>query len=99
MTIDGLGEVVAGVGPIEVGQKVGGALWQGASQGDQLGQLGRDAGADRGDHGLHQFTGLPVGGVAVGGNQAPVDAPVDLDLYVPVAGEECLQAVLLVVGK
>jgi hypothetical protein len=36
--VDRFGGAVAGAGPVEVGQDVGGAALEGAAEGDQLGQ-------------------------------------------------------------
>ena len=44
--VDRLGGAVAGAGPVEVGQHVGGALLQGPAERDELGQRGGDAVAD-----------------------------------------------------
>ena len=37
-SVDGFGGAVAGAGPVEVGQHVGGALLEGAAEGGDLGQ-------------------------------------------------------------
>ena len=44
--VDRLGRAVAGAGPVEVGQDVGGSLVQCSAEGDDLGQRGRYAGAE-----------------------------------------------------
>ena len=44
--VDGLGRAVAGAGPVEVGQHIGGALFQRPAEGDDLGQGCRDAVAE-----------------------------------------------------
>jgi hypothetical protein len=46
---DGLGRPVAGAGPVEVSEHVGGSAFQGATEGDQVAQRVRDGLAHRGD--------------------------------------------------
>jgi hypothetical protein len=82
--VDGLGRAVGCAGPVEVGEDVDRAAFEGAAEGDHFVEVFRDGGADRVDR-LAQL-GLAGGavGVAVGGDDALVDAPRCLDLDVPV---------------
>ena len=80
---------------VEVGQHVGVAAPQGAAQ---LGQFFEDGGYaaaqgvdDRGHHGL---AAAPVG-LAVGGNDALIDAPGHQDRQVVIIGEDRARARLL----
>jgi hypothetical protein len=97
--VDCFGGSVAGVGPVEVGEHVGGAAVECSAEGDQFGQGGRHALADRVDDRL-QF-GFRGGAVAIslGGDDALVDAPGGLDLHVLVVGEHRGQACALLVGE
>ena len=98
-SVDRLGGAVAGAGPVEVGQDVGGALLQGPPQGADLLQRGGNTGADRGDElGHERSAGLAVR-CAVGGDHLLVDAPGGLDLYVLLGREERLDPRPLLVGE
>ncbi len=98
-SVDGLGGSVAGAGPVEVGQHVGGALLQGPSEPAQLAQGCGDAVADRLDQRAHQFPASGLVGFAVGGDHPLVGAPGRFDLDVRVDLEQGLQTLVLLVGE
>jgi hypothetical protein len=97
--VDGFGGAVAGAGPVEVGEHVGGAAGQGPAEGDDLAQRGRDAAADRGDQFLHELAPGASVRFAVGGDHPLVDAPGRFDLRVLVRGEQFAQALSLLVSE
>src|SRR6185312_524795 len=84
--VDGLGGSVGGAGPIEVGQHVGGALFQCPSEGDQFLQRFGNAGAERGDQCLHHGPASVAVRVTVGGHGPLVGTPGGLDLGVGIDG-------------
>lgn len=98
--VDRLCRGVAGAGLVEVGEDVSGASCQSAAESAQLGQGGRDAAAQRVDHGLEcVLPGGPVG-VAVGGDDVLVDGPGDLDDHVLlVSGERSVDPGALPIGE
>ena len=83
----------------ELGQHVGGSLGQGPSEADRLLQGSGNAVAERLDQPAHQRATLGLVRFAVGEAHPLVDAAGGLDLDVFVGGEECLQALLLLVGS
>ncbi len=97
--VDRFGRAIAGAGAIEVGKDVRGSLLQGPSQGDELGQGGRDAVAQRGDELGHDLVAAGSVRIAVGGDHALVDAPGGLDLDVLLDVEQAGQPLALAVGE
>lgn len=97
--VDRLSGAVAGAGALEVGQAVGGALLQGASQGTDLLQRGGNAGAERGEELGHEYSAGNAVGCSVGGDHLLVDAPGGLDLHVLLGRKECPDPGLLLVGE
>jgi len=83
-----LGGAVAGAGPVEVGEHVGGALVQGAAEAAELDQRCRDAVAEGVDDGSHRCaTGRSVG-VTVGKDHPLQDPPGRFDLDMVGVGEQ-----------
>jgi len=97
--VDRFGGSVAGAGPVEVGEHVGGALAQGSSESAELGQGSGYALGERCDHRGQSCFPVCAVGVAVGGDQALVDAPGRFDFDVIIGGEQVFQALLLPVGE
>lgn len=97
-TIDRIGGAVAGAGLVEVGQDVASSSGEGPAESDHLAQRSWDVLADRVDD-LREF-GFPGGavGVAVGGDDALVDAPGGLNLDVRFVGKGGVQPLPLLVG-
>ena len=95
----GFGRAVAGAGPVEVGEYVGGTLVQGAAERGELDQGFRYATAERGDQRGHQLSAAGAVGFAVGGDHPLVDAPGRFDLDVVLAREQLFEAGLLLVGE
>ena len=93
--VDGFCGSVAGAGPVEVGQDVGGAFLEGPAKCEALAQRGRDAVADGVDQSLHRLSASGPVGFLVGGDHPLVDPPGRLDLHVVVSGEQRLEAALL----
>ncbi len=90
--VDRLCRSVRRAGTVEVGQAVIGPAGQGPTEGDELGERGRDAGGEGG------LAGGPVG-VSVGGDDALVNAPARLDLDVGLDREDSGELVVLAVGE
>ena len=97
--VDRFGRAVAGAGPVEVGQHVGGSLFQGSAEGSEFDERGRDAAAEAGDELLHQAMATGRVGVPVGGDHSLVGGMGDLDSDVSVVGEQGIKPVLLFVGE
>jgi hypothetical protein len=97
--VDRLCRAVAGACPVEVGEHVGGAALERAPESDPLGQGCGDCRADRGDDLLQ--LGLRGGSVrvAVGSDDALVDAPGRLDFNVRLGGEDRNRSLVLSVGE
>ncbi len=98
-SVDRLGGAVAGAGPVEVGQHVGGAVRQGRTEPAQLGRRCGDAVADRFGQLRHQVAPLLAVGLAVGGDYPLVDAPGGLDLDVLLGRGQGRQPRALLVGE
>lgn len=73
--IDRLGGPVGRTGPVEVGEDVVRAVFQYAAESADLGQRGRDAVADRVDHGAHLILADGLVQRPVGSDHALVDSP------------------------
>ena len=97
--VDRFGGAVAGAGVVEVGQHVQGPAFQGSTESDQLGELRGHSLGEVVDHGLQSLLPTRAVGVAVGGDDALVDAPGRFDLDVLVSGEHGLQPGDLLVGE
>lgn len=80
--VDGLRRAVRGTRPIEEREDVGSALLHGAAELADLDQRGRNTGDARVDHVTHHLFGLLLVGLAVGRDDALVDAPGRFDLDV-----------------
>jgi len=98
-SVDRLGGAVAGAGPVEVGQHVGGAVRQGRTEPAQLGRRCGDAVADRFGQLRHQVAPLLAVGFAVGGDHRLVDTPGGLDLDVLLGRGQGRQPRALLVGE
>lgn len=68
---------IAGAGPVEVREHVPCAAFQRPAQRNDLGQRSGNAGTDRADQRLHELFAPGAVRVAVGGDDALVDAPGD----------------------
>ena len=90
---------VAGAGVVEEREDVGGAVFQGAAEPDQFGQLGGDAGGDHLNHAGHEVTTESRVGAAVGLDKALVDAPGGFDLDMIIIGEQVFESGSLFVGE
>lgn len=90
-TVDRRGRPVGGAGPVEEGEHVDRALFQGAAYASDLDQRGRDADREGVDHGLHPLLAPGLVRFPVGGDDALIDAPGRLDIEVFLAGEHSLQ--------
>ena len=97
--VDGFGRSVAGSGAVEVGQDVSWASTEGGSEASQFGQWLGDAGGESVDDRVQGGLAAAAVGVAVGGDESLVDAPGGQDLDVVVGGEQCLEALPLLVGE
>ena len=97
--VDGFGWAVAGAGPVEVGQYVGGAALEGPAERDELGQRSGDACAEGVDERAHRGASVTPVGVAVGGDHLLVDAKGRLDLHVRVDREQPGEPGVLLVGE
>src|SRR3546814_17809572 len=91
--VDGLGGSVAGAGSVEVGQDVGGALLQGPTEGDDLGECLRDVVAERLDQPGHLLATGGTVGFAVGADPVLVDTPGRFDRDVLGFGDQGLAPV------
>jgi hypothetical protein len=97
--VDRFGRPVGGAGSVEVGQHVRGSALEGPSERGELGQGGRDAGADGVDEPLHRRSASAAVGVAVGGDHPLVDPPGRLDLDVLLGIEQPGEPLSLLVGE
>lgn len=98
-SVDRFSGAVRGSGAVEVGQDVDRPAFEGAPERGQLGQGGRDAGAEEGDDGIHELASACPVGLTVCSDHALVDAPGRLDLHVLVGGEEVRDPLFLFVGE
>jgi hypothetical protein len=90
---------VAGVGPVEVGEYVGGPLVEGPAEAAELDEGGGNTGGEAVDQALHLAAALSSVFAAVGGDHRLVDGPGDLHLGVGIDGEELVESGLLLVGE
>lgn len=97
--VECFGGAVAGAGPVEEREDVGGAAFQGVAEPDQFGQLGGDAGGDRLDHAGHEVATESTVGAAVGLDEALVDASRGFDLDMVIIGEQVFESGGLFVGE
>ena len=98
-TVERFGGAVGRAGPIEVGEQVSGSALECAAERDELGQRGWDAGAERIDDGAHQGPPAAPVFVAVGGDDALVDAPGRFDLGMVVGGEQRFEPCAQLLGE
>lgn len=96
--IDGFCGAVGGAAAVEEGEHVDAALLERPTEAAQVAQRGGNSAGNGVDHGLHHGLARGLVGVAVGGDDALVDAPGRFNLDVPIDGEQVLQARTLLVG-
>ena len=95
-SIDGFGGAACGMGMIKVGQDVPGSAFERSSQRDDLREGARHSHvAETVYFGLHQGLTADFIGIAIGINNALVDAPGDFEGDVAIAGEQVEDPVLL----
>ena len=98
--VDGFGGAACGVEMIEVGQDVPGSAFECSSQCDDLREGARHARvAETVYFGLHQGLTTDFIGIAIGVDNALVDAPGDFEGDVAIAGEQVEDPVLLAWGE
>lgn len=98
-TVDRLRRAVAGAGPVEEREHVGGASLQRPPEPANLGQHHGDAAADGVDHGSHHLLALVLVGFTVVHDDAPVDTPGRFDLDMLLGCEHRVEPGGLLLGE